>query len=629
MTSPGTTLWGTAVPQFAGGYSALGTPITLGSMAVDGDLGNGAVFVTPATYAWSLTYNGSPLPNTSASSSFDFTPAQDGTYVVTLSITDSSGNNASTAATYTVTDPTDPLYRPVLNQSDFTYLGSFTVPTYANGWDTAFSNGGIALRYDNGRLDFLTTNHVYSGGQVYEVSYPGISTTAPYPVAPVVYNWGDIYSGQKEFGGDASLGNGTQVYGLYYDQTMGRLYWNYGYWYNDSYPFNPSFGYSTLNDATGVATGMGAWSLANRYEKFDRGGTTPIPQWFANRFTGGDTLAVGFGGYFSIVSTGSFGPALAAVSTPNLSTNPDDSALPNVPLLGYPAGAPARGERDPNITPYFEGIDVNVTNPLGAPDQPYPASWGPSGGVGYWSWNDLIYGAGTWIDLPGGKQGVMFIAKVGQGVNYYNDSTTNSQTGAFEWMVYNPADLAAVASGLKQQWQIQPEYEWTSSTLPLPSEDASGWQGTGLSQVGGITFDPTTNRLYVLVNGVLYHDYEYFPEIYVYQVGTPITVISQISGGNGVQTAFVLTVPFSQSASGTTLSPSSILPQNVTRATVINALSTYSAGLSPATLPAGRTISTSPAYSVTVTGDDRSTDRPDPFSDPLAIELSWLPAKKL
>ena len=115
-------------------------------------------------------------------------------------------------------------------------------------------------------------------------------------------------------GGYNALGPEVNTYGLYYDQSANRLYWNYGDWYNADFPDNPSLGYSTLNDATGVATGAGDWSLANRQEKLDRGGVTPIPQWFADRFTGGDTLGVGFGGYFSIISSGSFGPALAAIN---------------------------------------------------------------------------------------------------------------------------------------------------------------------------------------------------------------------------------------------------------------------------------------------------------------------------
>ena len=74
----------------------------------------------------------------------------------------------------------------------------------------------------------------------------------------------------------------------------------------------------------------------------------------------------------------------------------------------------------------------------------------------------------------------------------------HADTGCYEWMVYNPADLAAVASGAKQQWQIQPEYEWTTPTLqfgPFDQQYGNGYTGDGNSNVGGVVFDPTTNRL--------------------------------------------------------------------------------------------------------------------------------------
>src|SRR5262249_15385436 len=155
--------------------------------------------------------------------------------------------------------------------------------------------------------------------------------------------------------------------------------------------------YSTLDDATGVATGVGAWSLDGRPEKFDRGGTLRIPQWFADRFTDGKSLGVGFGGYFSIVSSASFGPALAAVSDPDITVSPDRSSLENVPLVGYPSTAPARAQRDPNYNSAYDGGD-----------------WNPQNGTGYWTWSDIIYGSATWIDTPS-LQGVLFLAKVGEG----------------------------------------------------------------------------------------------------------------------------------------------------------------------------------------------------------------------
>jgi fibronectin type 3 domain-containing protein len=442
------------------------------------------------------------------------------TYTATVSgVKDAAGNvmaaPVSWSFTTAVSSNSDPLNKPVLNQLNFTYLGSFLMPTSANGWSTAYSNGGLTYRYVNGQLHFLTTSHANSGGLVYETNYPGIGTSGTLPQAKVVQNWGDVYTGQKwvgNNGGTSALSGEVGTYGLYYDQNLGRLYWSYGDWYNASNPYNPSFGYSVLNDSTGVATGVGAWSLANRPEKFDRGGTLRIPQWFADRFTGGKSLGVGFGGSFSIISSASFGPALAAVSDPNPTTNPDDSSLANVPLIGYPSGAPDRAHRDPNYTSFYDGGTYPTT----------PGQWNPSNGTGYWTWSDLIYGGSAWIDTPQ-LGGVLYIAKVGQGNVWYQTSDIHSQSGAFEWMVYDPKDLAAVASGAKQQWQIQPKYEWTDSTLPIPASDQGGWSGNGWSQVGGVTFDPTTNRLYVLVNGAWQSGTEYYPEVYVYQVGTPLS----------------------------------------------------------------------------------------------------------
>ena len=249
----------------------------------------------------------------------------------------------------------DPLNKTVVSRPNFAYLGSFRMPTSANGWSTAYTAGGLTHRYVNGQLRFLSTSHIYSGGLVYETNYPGIGTgdLASAPQAQVVKNWGDVYSGHKwvaNDGGGAALSGGVSTYGLYYDQALGRLYWNYGHWYNADYPYNPSFGYSVLNDQTGVATGIGAWGLTGRPEKFDRGGALRIPQWFADRFTGGKSLGVGFGGYFSIISTGSLGAALAAVDDPAPATDPDRAALANVPLIGYPSGASDRGHRDTDYT---------------------------------------------------------------------------------------------------------------------------------------------------------------------------------------------------------------------------------------------------------------------------------------
>src|SRR5262249_17087552 len=238
---------------------------------------------TSLGYAWDFGDGGR---GSGASVGHAFAAA--GTYSVKLTVTDKDGGSSSVSKSVVINDPGDPLNKPVVDSASFTYLGSFALPQSANNWDTAYSYGGLAYRYVNGNLQFFTTNHVYSGGLVYEFNYPGISTDqANLPQAQVVTNWGDIYSGQKidnNYGGFASLSGAGPTYGLYYDQSANRLYWSYGDWYNAAFPYQPSIGYSTLNDATGVATGAGAWSLADRPEKFDRGGLLQIPQWFADRY---------------------------------------------------------------------------------------------------------------------------------------------------------------------------------------------------------------------------------------------------------------------------------------------------------------------------------------------------------
>ncbi len=466
------------------------------------------------TYHWSF---GDGATDVTATPTDSHAYAAAGSYVAAVTVTDNQGDQAvGTAAVTISSNSTDPLFTPVVNASSFSYIGSFALPTYAVGWDTAYSCGGLAYRYVNGNLQFFTTAHVNSGGLVYEFNYPGLSTNqSSLPQAQVVINWGDVYTGQKldnNYGGYTTPSSGDPTYGLYYDPSSNRLYWNYGDWYNADFPYQQSLGYSTLNDATGVATGAGAWSLANRPEKFDRGGIVQIPQWFANGYTGGDTLGVGFGGYFSIISTASMGPALAAIAPPNPAVNADDSSLPNVPLLGYPDGAPDRGHRDTNYTSYYDGGTYPTT----------PGAWNPANGDRLLDLERHHFDGGAWIDTPT-MQGVLYIAKVGQGNVYYQTSDRHAQGDALEWMVYNPADLAAVASGAKQQWQIQPEYEWTTPALPM-GEIQRGTRGTGAERGRrGVRPDdqPPVRARWKAAAG--WNGSEAWPEMYVFQVGAPAT----------------------------------------------------------------------------------------------------------
>ncbi|WP_233215178.1 PKD domain-containing protein, partial [Rhodopirellula bahusiensis] len=76
-----------------------GTEISLASTVADAGTTD-----TVATYAWSVTKDGSAFGSTGATDSFAFTPDDNGTYVVTLTVTDNDGGSGTTTESITVTN---------------------------------------------------------------------------------------------------------------------------------------------------------------------------------------------------------------------------------------------------------------------------------------------------------------------------------------------------------------------------------------------------------------------------------------------------------------------------------------------------------------------------------------------
>jgi hypothetical protein len=384
--------------------------------------------------------------------------------------------------------------KELLTQADFTYMGAFAMPLSSGGGD-ATSGIGLTHRYVNGEL------HMFAGTMspqtIYEVKVPTPSTGSTLPTATVVRNWGDGWWSKAY-----TANGGTKwLYGLYWDEQDKRLYWSFGDPYTTS-GSDSAFGYSILDDATGTATDVGSYGFS-KGQKSAMGCIFPIPQWFADAYTGLKRLGAGCGGYFSIVYAGgvSMGPALAAFSPPTSST-PDRSSLAFTDLIGYPFtdvvyGPPDRVHRD---TDYSGGPDWLV--------------WPAQNGIGYFTAGDGLYQAGTWIDLPD-KHGVIYFPTISHGLIHYISSSIEGGGSENVWFVYDPADLAKVAQGQKQQWEIQPS-EWRGM---YPGLSAGGaWRDMPSNMVTGVTFDPTTRRLYVGVKfaapGGLYGT----TKVYVYEV---------------------------------------------------------------------------------------------------------------
>jgi hypothetical protein len=400
----------------------------------------------------------------------------------------------------------DPLQKPLITAKDLAYVGSFSMPPRgAGGASNAYTYGGLTHRYVRGELRFFSTSHPYDGDCVYEVKFPGLSTTSP-PLAEVVADWNNIYGGKRwvdNDGGYSKLDPSVHTYGLHWSEERRRLYWSYGHWYNTTSPSNPCLGFSTLNEETTKATGVAAWRLRGRGEMFARGGSVDIPRWFADRFTGGKTLGIGFGGYFSIIASGSMGPALCAVAHPDPATVPHKGSLEQIPLLGYPytpkpPGPPDRCHRNADYKTEFDG-------------------WKPSGDIGYWTWQDQIWSGGSWVDLPD-KQAVLFFCVLGHGRVWYEKSVTRAERGKYWCLAFHPRDLAGVAQGRKKEWEVQPAAAWEVTFGAGFGPNIGGWEGEPFQMVCGATFDAKTRRLYVLVRSVWKTEVEYYPRVYCWQV---------------------------------------------------------------------------------------------------------------
>lgn len=285
--------------------------------------------------------------------------------------------------------------RTLLASTDITYLGSALMPD-VSGQDTNYS-AGLALRYVGGDLRLLSSA---LSGQVFEFEIDSLATTADYGACTAIRNWGDIYGGLRTAPGGFSAG----TYGLYWDDTDSLLYWIFQNGYATSAEAM-CIGASTLNDGDGSHTTVGSWGLPTTIGPKIAKGIIPIPSDFATAYTSGRRLGVGFGGYESVAATGpaSMGPALVAIDPPIVADSGEyltaATTILNHPWNATPYTAPMRGVRDASIHTEFD-------------------TWAPSGGVGYWTWTDLLRQSAAWVRTAT-KEGVLMLGRMSYGDETY------------------------------------------------------------------------------------------------------------------------------------------------------------------------------------------------------------------
>lgn len=392
--------------------------------------------------------------------------------------------------------PTPPGPTPVkrlISASDFSYAGSFAMPEQACGWTTAWSTAGLALRRVNGMLHFFGGVHVYSGGLVYEVAYPGVSDAAGWPTATVTDQRCDIYQGRKRTGADPEpLGDDLQTHGLMFDQDSQRLYWSFGQFYNGDHSNDNAIGYTSFD---GTPTAYGPWSATVHSQKV-RGGTLLIPRGFADAYLGGRRLGLGFGGYYNIIGEGSMGPALFAVDAPGA-----EGPLDALALMDHPAGvsnADRWALRPSNY--WIDGIDWAVS---------------PVDGVGRWAPGDTVNGAAVWIDEPD-VQGLLVAAQLQTGRVWYAGGGLHADGDSGYWYIYDPAVLAEVAQGRRSPDSVQPT-EITPVAYPTSGSFGSG-DFTMAQRISGMAYDSPTRTLFLLQLNARSDGGEWTPLVHAYRL---------------------------------------------------------------------------------------------------------------
>ncbi len=369
--------------------------------------------------------------------------------------------------------------KKVLGADDFKYLGSFKAPMTVGEARGAFSESGLALRPMPDGRDRLFLNYTHPVQALFEVEIPALAVIehgahAGLRTAEVKKVWGALTVSKQ--GQEDLRPNG----GFVWNEEKRTLWWTWyhGYKTGDAPPVLAA----TRLSEDGTMTHSGPWYVAapaGLYKSY-WGGVVGLPATFAAEHTGGKTLALGFGGYYSICAAASRGPALGCIPEPD----PGQPTVPVTALLYHPHDAPA--VRDGN---YFSA------NCGFWSDQPTD----PDDGV--WTFDDSCR-AGVWIDMPGGHAYMAFV-RLGTGRLGYDFGTITSAGDAEYWYFYDPRELGRAARGEKEPWRTSPT-SMARVAYPLGRT------------VSGACFDARTGRLYLCVTWAYPEGLESYPVIHVY-----------------------------------------------------------------------------------------------------------------
>lgn len=370
--------------------------------------------------------------------------------------------------------------KAVLEFADFEYAGSFKPPMTVNDARGAFSESGLALRSMPDGRDRLLMNYTHPTQVLFEIEIPELVKAdrdhhRGLNFAEVKRIWGPLKIVSP---GEETLSpNG----GFVWMEETRTLFWTWYHGYKTG-EAPPMLGATQLSEDAQV-TAIGSWHVATPdglYKSY-WGGVIALPRAFAEQYTGGKTLALGFGGYYSICAAASRGPALGAIPEPD----PQQHAVPVTPLLCHPHASPAARDGD-----YF---NANCGFWSEQPRDPEH---------GTWSYDDWCR-AGVFVETPSAHAYVAFV-RLGTGRLGYDFGAITSAGSAEWWYCYAPQDLGEAAGGRRPPWQTTPASS-TKVKYPLGRT------------VTGACFDPRTRLLYLCVNWAYPDGLENYPVIHAYR----------------------------------------------------------------------------------------------------------------
>ncbi len=377
----------------------------------------------------------------------------------------------------------EPSAQPKLAFSDISYLGGFRLPaTTAN--DDNFSFGGKQLTFNPVSHSLFVGSR---GGRVAEVSIPtpvNSSNAAAMPFASYLQAFSDPTEGHlSQITGegvrlDSLMVFGNRLYGtasVYYDANGTQQVSHY----SRSLQLNePSFsGWSSVWAANKSGFVSGSMSVVPAEWRGKLGGPAATGQCC-----------------IPIVMRTSWGPSAFAFDPAKIG----ESLVAASPLLYYTATHPTLGNWDNSNPTYGATIQMGGM-----------AMVAGTRTVLYFGRNGMganCYGNGT------GDQSLVGTLAA-DGAHYCYDPTSNAKGShaypyRYQIWAYDLNDFAAVKAGSKQPWEVVPYGVWPFD-FPTSEESVT---------IGGVGYDPATQRIYVAQMLADRDGYSYRPVIHVLQI---------------------------------------------------------------------------------------------------------------